>query len=464
VVHMAEIATFRKNKIELKEYDYSKDVQNRVLMAQFSPLDIEVLEEILYSSLRIPLSVLQANLDLEIDELSPILERFSKTGLLTAHADHVLVDKEMRKYYEFQVLKFEEDFKPGMDYLQGLLRKVPIHILPIWYSISRTSNNIFESIVEKHLETPQIFQRYLMDLHFTDPVQKGILNAIYQSPHYEVDAKDMINKFSLSQEEFEEHMLHLEFSFVGCVKYVKDKNKFKQVITPFQEWKQYLCHVRDTEPCSLIDEEKVERVKANDFAVVEEMSTILQLATKGSITKDLLPAVQKKHPDLDESDFSCYVEKFCLLNLASQNGNEIVCTSDSVTWLKMDLVDRAIFLYRHPLNSLVDSKLSPQLCQHRLVKEAEKSTVRVVKAGWVFLDDFIKGIFIPLKEEHQIKLVCHGRTWKYQLPQYSKEEVSFFKAVIQNWLFEVGITALGKVDGRECFTLTPLGQDLFSNE
>ncbi|MDN3506396.1 MAG: hypothetical protein P0S96_04115 [Simkaniaceae bacterium] len=461
---MAEIATFRKNKIELKEYDYSKDVQNRVLMAQFSPLDIEVLEEILYSSIRIPLSVLQSNLDLESDELFPILECFAKTGLLTLASDHVLVDKEMRKYYEFQVLKFEEDFKPGMDYLQGLLRKVPIHILPTWYSISRTSNNIFESIVEKYLETPQNFQRYLMDLYFSDPVQKGIMNAIYQSPHYEVDAKDIIKKFELTQEAFEEHMLHLEFSFVGCVKYVKEKNSFKQVITPFEEWKQYLCHVRDTEPCSMIDEDQVERLKESDFGCIEEMSTLLELANNGTISEDLLPKMQKKYPDFGAQDFSYYVEKFCQLNLADQNGKEIVCSSDASTLLEMDLVDRALFLYRHPLNTLNAPNLPRELCNSRLIREAEKSLSRAAQAGWVYLDDFIKGIFIPLREEHLIKLVCHGRTWKYRLPEYSNEEITFFKAIIQNWLLEVGITAIGTVNGRECFTLTPLGQDLFSNE
>jgi hypothetical protein len=461
---MAEVATFRKNKIELKEYEYSNDIQNRVIMSEFTPLDIEVLEEILYSSIRIPLSVLETNLGLESDELAPILERLSKTGLLTVGADHVSVDKEMRKYYEFQVLKFEEDFKPGMDYLQGLLRKVPIHILPLWYSISRTSNNIFESIVEKYLETPQVFQRYLMDLHFSDPIQKGILSALYKSPNYEIDAADMIQKFSLTQEEFEEHMLHLEFSFVGCVKYVKEKNVYRQVITPFHEWRQYLCHVRDTEPSTFIDEDQVELDKEGDFPIAREMSALLEAAGDKPITRDLIPHVQKKCPNFDEDDFSYYLEKFCKLNLVAQNGDQFFCTSDAVTWLNMDLVDRGLYLYRHPLNTLDNARLPKELCQHRLVRDAEKSLTRVAQSGWVFVDEFLKGIFIPLKEEHQIKLVCHGRTWKYQLPQYTNEELSFFKAVIQDWLFEVGITILGTVNGRECFRLSPLGQDLFSDE
>ncbi|NGX38361.1 MAG: hypothetical protein K1000chlam2_01534 [Chlamydiae bacterium] len=461
---MADVATFRKNKIELKEYDYSKDIQNRVLMSQFSLLDFEVLEEILYSSLRIPLSILEKNLDISNDQLVSILEKLSKTQLFKVVADHVLVDKEMRKYYELQILKFEEDFKPGMEYLQGLLKKVPIHILPIWYSISRTSNNIFESIVEKHLETPQIFQRYLMELNLTDPIQKGIMNAVYQSPDYCVNAADMIKKFNLTQEALEEHMLHLEFSFVCCVRYVREKKGFKEVITPFHEWCEYLCHVRDTEPASIIDEEKIDRIKSNDFAATEEMALMLELAQKKPITAAAIGTLQKKCSEFNERDFESYAEKLCTINLADRDGEKLVCTSDALEWLKMKPYDRAIYLYRHPLNGIDSPNLPEELCEPRIVREAEKSVSRIVNSGWVFLEDFLKGIFIPLKESHIVSLVRQGRSWKYQLPHYTESELNFFKTVIKNWLFEAGITAWGTKDGRECFCLTSLGQELFSDE
>lgn len=461
---MSEIATFRKNKIELTEYDYTRDVQNRVLMSSFTPLEVEVLEEILYSSLRIPVSVLEQNLDLAEGTLSPILDKLSRTGLFKVSSDHVLVEKEMRKYYEFQILKFEEDFKPGMEYLQGLLRKVPIHVLPLWYSISRTSNNIFESIVEKYLQTPQTFQRYLMDLNFSDPVQSGIMSAVYQSPNYEIDAHDIIKKYSLTQQQFEEHMLHLEFNFVACIKYEREKGKFKQMITPFQEWKDYLIYVQNTEPQTIFEEEQINRYKKSDFATVEEMSAIVEMASKKPITEKDISQLKKISPEFDPDDFHFFVEKLCTLNLLEQKGDQFISTSDSEEWLKMDLANRALYLYRHPLNSLNDPHFSEELSQHRILREAEKSLCRVIDTGWIYLDDFIKGIFIPLKEEHLIQLVRQGRTWKYRLPEYTDEEIAFFKAIVQNWAFHLGITALGTKGGRECFTLTPLGQELFRND
>jgi len=461
---MAEIATFRKNKIELSEYDLSKDLQNRVLMSDFTPQDIEVLEEILYSSIRIPLSVLEQNLDLSREKLMPILKKLSKTSLFTIVSDHVVVDKEMRKYYEMQVTKFEEDFKPGMEYLQGLLRKVPIHILPTWYAISRTSNNIFESIIEKYFATPQIFQRYLMDLNLTDPVQNGIMNAVYQSPDYAVEAADMMKKYELSRENFERHMIELEFHFVCCVKYTREGNKFREWITPFHEWQEYLCQVRKTEPNPIIDEESIEREKSSDFGVVEEMSALLEMAKKGPITASNIRKIQEIYPEFDSDDFESYVNKLISVNLAAREGEKIACTSDSLEWLNMDLSDRAIYLYRHPKNILDADYLPEELLHLRVIREAEKSVSRITSGSWVFLDDFLRGVFIPLNESHMITLVCKGRHWKYALPQYTEKELRFFRAIIEQWLFQAGITALGTKNGRTCFCLTPLGQSLFSNE
>lgn len=463
---MVETATFRKHKIELSEYDCDKDIANRVRMSQFTPQDVEVLEEILYSSLRVPLAILEKNLGLSKKELLPLLEKLSQTGLFTLVADHVVVDKEMRKYYEFQVLKFEEDFKPGMDYFQGLLRKVPIHILPTWYAISRTSNNIFESIVEKYLLSPQIFQRYLVEIPLSDPAQKGIMNAVYQSPNLEVEAALMKKKFNLSQEEFERHMIELEFRLVCCVQYVREKDRFKEVITPFQEWQEYLFHVRAAEPAPIFDEEKIERNKRNDFAVIEEMGALLMCvqAAPISISQLSVERIEKMCPDFCEEEMGPLIHKLCALNLAERKGERFAITTDGLAWLKMTLTDRSLYLYRHPLNMLLPNGFPECLCQERVIREAEKSLLAVANTGWVFLEEFLTGIFIPLNEEQVVRLKRNGRSWHYEIPKYSEEEKTFFRALIQERLFELGITSLGRQEGRTTFRLTPFGKTFFAVE
>src|SRR5690242_19541988 len=153
---MLDLQTQRKTKIVLADYDYRRDLENRLLMSRFSDFDVLVLEELLYSSVHISIHKMARSLELEEKILLEILLNLSKTGLLSINGDHVEVDKDMRKYFETQILKFEEDFKPGVDYLLSMLRKVPIHVLPAWYSVPRTSNNIFDSIIERYLSTPQV--------------------------------------------------------------------------------------------------------------------------------------------------------------------------------------------------------------------------------------------------------------------------------------------------------------------
>ena len=463
---MLDNTIFRKNKIELFEYDYSKDIENRILMAQFSQLDLEILEEILYSSLNVPISLLGKNLDLPISDLFPILKKLSQTKLFFIVSDHIVVEKEMRKYYEFQILKFEEEFKPGMEYLQGLLRKVPIHVLPNWYSIPRTSNNIFESIVEKYLLTPQVFQRYLLSLLYSDPIQEKIMQDVYHSSGYEIDAAYIIEKFDLTKEEFDKHMLFLEFSFACCTKYKREGNHFKEVITLFHEWREYLNHISRTEIDRIIDEEKIVRKKSRDFAFIEEMSTILELAKKKPLSKQKNPfdPIVKKQNEFSEKDYGILMNKLCDLELAQIKNDKLVCLENANEWLQLKINDRAIYIYRSPLNSFPFDSFPRELQNERSLREAEKSICRVIHSGWVFLDDFLQGIYTALHEDQSIQLKRIGKTWKYELPQYSQPELLFFKTVITQWFFQLGITALGKKQGRECFCITPFGQDLFGNE
>lgn len=277
---MVELAAHRKNKICLSDYNYVKDIENRLIMSQFSTLDLSVLEEILYSSLNIPVRKLTKNLEIDDKTLRPILEKFSKMGLLKLSGDTIEVDKEMRKYYETQALKFDEDFTPGMDYLQSLLRKLPIHVLPSWYQIPRTSDNIFDSLIEKHLLTPHIYQRYLSELNFTDPTLTSIMNDVFNSPDLQLFAHDLIEKYDLSKEQFEEYMLLLEFHFVCCLGYTKINDQWKEIVTPFHEWREYVLFIRETEVEPIKNVKDVVSKRPSDFSFIQDMELLLKMAKK----------------------------------------------------------------------------------------------------------------------------------------------------------------------------------------
>lgn len=300
-----------------------------------------------------------------------------------------------------------------------------------------------------------------MELHLSDPVQRSILNELYKSPNYEIEAESIRKKFNLTQEQFEEHLLFLEFSFAACVQYKKKKDVFVEVVTPFHEWQEYLFHVRDTESNAIIDDEKVVRLKGDDFAVVQEMSALLELAQAQKLSA---AALKKKCPEFVEKDFEYYLKKLSLLNLIKSNQGKWECTSDGEGWLKMKPLDKAIYLYRHPLNTIQQQGIPSGLNTQRTVREAEKSLTRLRSRQWFLLEEFLKGICIPLNSDQLISLQKQGRLWKYQLPEYSEEELQFFRIVITRWLFDVGLVALGSFEDEECFCLTEFGLELFANE
>ena len=477
---LMELSPVRKNKISLSDYDYQKDIENRLFMSHFTSTDLEVLEEILYSSLQIPVKKLAKSLEIEEVTVFTSLEKLAKTGLLTLDKENISVDKDMRKYFEAQIQKFEEDFEPGMDFLQSLLRKVPIHILPTWYSIPRTSNNIFESLIEKYLQTPQIFQRYLMELTFSDPVMKHIVDDVYASENLELFASDIIEKHSLSKEQFEEFMLQLEFNFVCCLGYKKIDDNWHEIVTPFHEWKEYITFLRKSETEGVEEQDLVLKKRPFDYSFVQDMAVILEKAKKQPLslerTEDGLLLPQKKtlisileslpEMSMEASEIERYIDrlisKIQLIKLAEVTDKKLTLNDRALEWLEMRHESRAMFLYRHPLNRPLHLGSSESVYGEKSLREAEKSICRALDKGWVLFDDFFKGVCVPLSEEGVISLKRFGRNWKYALPEYSQNEAQFIKTIIFEWLFEAGIVQVGTYRGKDCFRVTSIGHSLFA--
>jgi DNA-binding Lrp family transcriptional regulator len=474
-----ELNTLRKNKISLEDYDFKQDIENRLLMGQFTSTDLEILEEILYSSIKIPVRKLAKCVGLSESEVFPILDKISKTGLFAFEDDSIVVDKEMRKYFEGQVHKFDPDFKPGMEFLQSLLRKVPIHVLPVWYSIPRTSNNIFDSLVEKYLLTPQIFHRYLMELNFSNPILTSIVQDVYSAPDFKVNGKVLMAKHGISHQQFEEYLLLLEFHFACFLGYEKIDDEWQEIVTPFFEWREYAMFLNATEVSPITSVNKIIRHRPHDFSYIQDLSHILSMTKKQPLTLSLdknkrympskatLSALAAKFEGFDEDSpaFLSYVDRLITkmrqLKLADIVESRLYALESANDYLDMRPDNRAHFLHRHPLNRLASKDIPADLVTDRHMREAEKSIIRVLNSGWVYFDDFIRGVIAPLGEESTVMLRRQGKTWKYHLPTYTEEELALIKATVLDWLFELGVTAVGVHNGKECFCVTPFGQSIF---
>lgn len=456
-----ELSTIRKNKVSLFDYDFQRDIENRLLMSQFSTLDLNVLEEILFSPLKAPTCKLAKNIDVAEESVQFVLEKFSHTGLLTFEGDSIIIDKEMRKYYESEIQKFDLDFKPDMDFLQNLLKKVPIHILPIWYAIPRTSNNIFDSLVEKYLATPQTFQRYLLELNLGDPILSAIVQDVYRSPNFSLTSTEICSKYGLSHHQFEESMLLLEFNFICCLGYKKEGEGWKEIVTPFYEWKEYLSFLRSTTLKPLPDFSKIQRSRPHDYSFIQDMTSILHLIKKQPVALNDkgYATFAAKCEENNRLYLEQVVRKLSLFKLAEIIDNKLHISPEAHEWLEMRLENRALYLYRHPLNHICSADLPPSLANEKVIREIEKSIARVLHSGWVLFDDFIKGVLVPITDSISLKKI--GKNWQYTLPRHTPDEKRLIKAIIFEWLMEAGITATGTYEGKECFCVTAFGQSLF---
>lgn len=481
---MLELTPARKNRVNIADYNYQKDIENRMLLADSTPFELSVLEEILFSPLKISLKKLVRNMGCEEAPILLILRKLVKTGLLSIQEDQILIDKEMRKYFEFEIARFSADFKPDIEFLLGVLRKVPIHLLPSWFSIPRTSNNIFESIVEKYFLTPQIFQRYLHELHFSDPIVRSILSDLFSAPDFTLYSSDLIAKYNLTRQHFEEILLLFEFHFVGYLSYRKAGDHWIEVITPFYEWHQYLRFFEATEAPILKDNEVV-KTGTGDFPFIESLSRLLShlihhpltlkswnqqdlwsIEAIGSSVSCLEPLLPKssQSPELVQKTFTHLVKKLLLVKLAHFDGSKLAVTDLAKDWLEKNLEDRALYLYRHPMNQII-SALPSDLLTERHIREAEKSIRRVIHGKWVKFDDFVKGVTVTLSERSVVSLKKVGKHYNYALPVYEEPEKNFLKATIFEWLFEIGMVAIGthQTQKDDCFCVTAFGRFCFAD-
>lgn len=445
---MIELTTVRKHKVSLADYDYKKDIENRLLLSQFTVDEHAVLEEILFSPIKTTARKIAKNVGLQEDIVVPILHKIAKTGLFTFEDDGIVVDKETRKYFETELEKFEDDFQAGMEFLQHLLKKVPIHVLPNWYAIPRTSNNIFDSLIEKYLLTPVIYQRYLLDLTFPNPILSAIAQDVLKSPDYEVPAQELQKKYSLSPEKFHEALLILEFHLVCTLAYRKKGDRWHETVTLFSEWKEHLTFLRETMPKTIADTKKIERYRPTDFAFVDDMATLLSHAKnqqKGPV-KFATPV-----PD------DHYLQKLLLklerVQLAEYHDGKLIVTDAGLEWLDLRTENKALYLYRHPHNQPPGNEKN--------IREIEKSILRIINLEWVFLSDFLQSLCVPACDGQAIALKKVGRHWKYQRPVYTPDEMKLIQEVVLEHLFEVGIVALGSHQGTACLSVTPFGQSLF---
>jgi hypothetical protein len=369
-------------------------------------------------------------LDMPLEILNPILIELSPLKLFVRQGDLIEVDKEMRKYLESEIVKFDPDYEMGMEYLQCLLAKVPIHAIPNWYALSRTADHLFLSIVEKHLLTPQIYQRYLNELVIDYPYAMDIGRQAMKAPGFKLKAKDVMEKYKISHEAFEECMLHLEYNLVCCLGYQQNGDEYEEIVTPFFEWRDYMSFLNSTAPTSIAASDEILKDYADDFGFLKSIAQSLTVKTEASTNER---------------------ERMCQLHLINDDNTP---TQRVEQWLQLPLQEQAATLYRMVLQTQSEDETHSE----KDVRQAKKSLKRAIRSGWIYFEDFIRGFVKPLGNAEPVSLKNRGKRWRYVRPVLSAKEEKFVYEAIFGVFQEVGIVSTGKHAGKPCFCVTPFGR------
>lgn len=455
----------KKIKISLTDYNYKEDIQNRLILKSLSEDSLQILEEILCSSLQFSFESLSNNLDLSESELYPIIETLAPLNLFNFDGRTITVDKDKRKYFETQITRFEDSFKPNIEFFQNILKSLPIEVLPNWYHVPRSSNNIFQSIIEKYLITPQIYQRYLAEMISGSEMMGEIAKEVLDHPKLEVPVKNILEKFSLNRAEFEEMALLLEFNMLAFISF----SNGVEVLTPFYEWMQYQSFIKETAPLSISEE--VIPFRKYEYAFIQDMADLIALLDRSEIEvfyhkeKDAWTplatsaALIEAHIPVNKEYSTKLINKLLILGLAVIEETFLKPTKAAKEWTQIPIMQRTHTTFKHPHNFLSTQKNSP-LATQRVIIEIQKSLNTLSSFNWVYFEDFIKSTTIPLSEERQVSLKKVGKSWVYTLPQYTNEEKEFITYIICDWLFESGITQIGSANGKKTFRLTTLGKSI----
>lgn len=471
---MSELLQTKKKNLFLQDHDYQKDLYLRKELAQYSSTDLLVLEEILYSPLKISVKKLAKNVDLSLEEIESSLEKIATTSLFTESEQMLFVDKKVRKYLDIHILPYTEDFRPSIDYVISLLQLCPIEILPQWYSIPRSSNDIMQSIIEKYLLTPVFYERHLENIGSQHPLCKQILDFVFSSPTRSILKDDLFDYLGISEEKFEECLFYLELQFVLFSHYQHGKIFLK----PLQEWEDYLqFHI----PLSAIekDDDNLEVFRKNPFAAVEDMRALLLLFQKEPL------AVHRDTKEIDQNtlmyaarylEFSpddlCEKEKITeylsnlidlllSLRLADIVDDKLYACAFANEFIDKTPKERAFFIYKHPLLDAQFFQKQGAKFTEKELREAERAILPAKDGGWFLLNGLLEKMRVHLRDEHMIYLKKEGRRYFYALPSYSDVEKSFVHTTLYHWLFFCGIVEKAGKNGSAYLRLTSFGHEIF---
>ena len=456
--------------INLSEYQHELEIEARILIEQLSSFEIQLVNALFYSSLRTSVEELQGELNADAAQVEAALDALSPLELFHLNNGSISINKETRKRLEPLIERLESDFSPTIQYLVDKLSYVPINLLPKWYALPHTSDQITQSIIDKYLSTPSKYTQQLTQLKNNNAHAQQMCDILYRSPQLRVPLRDVAEALSLSLRECHALILELEFHFACCLTYEMVNETLKPIVVPPTEWTCYLATQEET-ISPLIREDHVKRMHRHDFGFVNDMGKLLRSLLIEVITLDkerfpdnhaILDRFTTSIPtELATIHFQQLVAALDVLNLANVKKSALTLTPEGNSWLSLTQEEQAMLLYFCHLKCYHHNS---GIFSDRDVRKVEKALSALSPNSWIPFETFCNSTIGAIGTTTPVTLRCVGRRWHYELPTYSDQERTFIQEVLTSHLYQCGMIATGWYNGQLHFKVTPFGQHSLAHE
>lgn len=433
--------TNNKNKVDLSDYPYKLDTHRRRCVSRFSPFERDLFYEMCLGSLETTVEALSEDLDIDPAIILSVLKKNSTIGLFSLEGMDVHINKDERKLYEAELEKFNDAFVPDLNHIKLLFNKVPIDVLPEWFCLPKNCTAIFPTLVEKHFATPKLFETYLRELEFNDPVLNKLVKDLYNSPYYSLNLQEIKETYFLSDEVLYQIVSILEFNLVAVHSFQKIGDSYHEVITPPHEYRALLIDKLERRPKRINEEEKELATYTVHYdyipRVTQTLKTIQQLVEG------------KNEIQVQPQDLSL-IKKLLEIDLLNTKNEQILLSQEGTTFLNLSDEEKT----KH---FLIPRKGQKRLFSEWVQRLIEKELLRHTE--WVYVDDFVNSLQIPLEGHAPMELIRKGRASYYAIPTYTAEEKESIRCYLTDNLAIAGIIELAQVEGKLAFRITQFGRN-----
>lgn len=446
---MSSLLLQKKNRVQLDDFEYLEEVRTRKFFFNISQDWIVLLEELLFFPSKISLYKAALALSLSKEEFLDVLSYFAPLNFFEIDQDYITFDKDLRKGIEFYLGKFEANFIGGIDYFQSLLKRVPIHLLPTWYSLPRSCDSIFSSLIERIFHTPQHFQRHLLEIEQEDELYALVLRNLYKSKNFSVDSETLRQQLEIDPDNWQALLLHLELSLVLVVGYRLEKDRYRETLYVPTEFREYLSKRLEKMPRPILDQRIVIKERGVSISFPFDLSQVLaatkRFSIKISYANDFWTIDAETIKDLSDDisypiDYlNRLISKLIYLGLAIPSEGLLLPAIEAQEWLASSLERQALALFK-----------ALWMKDPNSLRYYEKGLSRISDLGWVLMDECIQTI-----SSDRFYIEKTGKRW-----YYTAEDKRLLTPQHFETLFECGLIEFGSYEGNRCLKLTEFGKQI----